>query len=185
MNNSNIRITQCEIIEDENVNDNFDEFNVNNTEMQIFECPICLDKIKYSTVGSCMHHFCFYCLLRHCKFSNKCPMCKVPINELRIDREFDNLINGDLLPTFNYSNEIIIESDENINNPGLTIKNNLKGPGVIISNIKSSGLFKKYDFKERDILLFINNVPCNNHKLVMEQIMSLFKSGLPMKIIKL
>ena len=181
----------------------------------IFECPICLDQIKYATVGSCMHHFCYFCIFKHCKFSNKCPMCKTDIHELKLDREFDSIINGDSLPTLRCPNEVFIsnyylENEENgyeisqdnernennernerskknkkIDNPGLTIKNNTKGPGVIISKIKSSGLFSKYNFKCGDTLLFINEVPCNNHIHVMSQIMNLFQSNKPMKIIKL
>jgi hypothetical protein len=171
--------------------------------MNIFECPICLDNIKYATVGSCMHHFCYFCIFKHCKFDNKCPMCKTEIHELKLDKEFDFIINNDTLPTLNYPNQIIIENYNNynennqnnennensiseiINNPGLTIKNNLKGPGVIITKIKSSGLFTKYSFKVNDILLFINEVPCSNHSHVMNQIMNLFQSNKPIKIIKL
>jgi len=151
-----------------------------------FECPICLDTIKYASVGSCMHHFCYFCLFKHCKFSNKCPMCKTEIHELKLDREFDVLINnGDTLPTLRYKNEIYINPIENITDPGLTIKNNKNGPGVIITNIKSKGLFNKYNFKENDIILFINEVPCNNHINVMKQIMGLFQSEKYIKIIKL
>ena len=161
-----------------------------------FECPICLDEIKYATVGSCMHHFCYFCIFKHCKFNNKCPMCKTDILELKLDREFDNLIRGDSLPTFRCSNEITINTDTNdtngnnstnvktCNSPGLTIKNNIKGPGVIISKIKSSGLFSKNSFKKGDTLLFINDVPCCNHVHVMNQIMNLVQSNKKMKIIK-
>jgi hypothetical protein len=120
-------------------------------------------------------------------------MCKTEILEIKLDREFDTLINGDTLPTFVYPNEVLIknyyyneiEHKENIDDPGLVIKNNLKGPGVIITQIKSSGLFIKYNFKKDDIILFINEVPCVNHIKVMNQIMNLFQSGKPMKIIKL
>lgn len=150
-----------------------------------FECPICLDQIKYATVGSCMHHFCYFCLFKHCKFSDKCPMCKTEIHEIKLDREFDILINGDTLPTLKYKNEVLLIPISEIKDPGLTIKNNKKGPGVVITKIKSSGLFCKYNFQEKDVLLFINDVPCNNHIHVMKQIMNLFQSCKPLKIIKL
>ena len=150
-----------------------------------FECPICLDQIKYATVGSCMHHFCYFCLFKHCKFSDKCPMCKTEIHEIKLDREFDILINGDTLPTLKFKNEVLLIPISEIKNPGLTIKNNKKGPGVVITKIKSSGLFCKYNFQEKDVLLFINDVPCNNHIHVMKQIMNLFQSCKPLKIIKL
>ena len=150
-----------------------------------FECAICLDEIKYATVGSCMHHFCYFCLLKHCKYSDECPMCKTKINELKFDREFDLLINKDSLPTFKFHNEITLNNKLNVLDPGLTIKNNSKGPGVIITNIKITGLFYKYSFKIKDVLLFINSVPCCNHINVMKQIMNLFNSNIPLKIVKL
>lgn len=173
------------------------EENSLNNSTNLFECPICLDNIKYATVGSCMHHFCYFCIFKHCKFNNKCPMCKTEIHEIKLDREFDTLINGETLPTLIYPNQVIINSvitESNGNNKlnkiqqdyiGITIKNNTKGPGVIISKIKSSGLFSAHNFKVGDTLLFINEVPCNNHEHVMSQIMELFKSNKPLKIIKL
>ena len=151
----------------------------------IFECPICLENIKYATVGSCMHHFCYFCLIKHCKSSNECPICKIKIHEIKLDREFDTLINGDTLPNLKYSNVVNIFPKLNIYDPGLTIKNNPKGPGVIIVKIKSTGLFNHYGFKLNDILLNINDVPCNNHVNVMNQIMNLFQSNKNMKVIKL
>ncbi len=147
-----------------------------------FECPICLENIKYATVGSCMHHFCYFCLFNHCKtcYKNniyaKCPLCKEPINELKLDREFDKLITGPILPHFNLKNEIIIDCSCTINDPGLTIKNNTKGPGIIIIKLNKYGLFQEYNFKIGDIILFINDIPCNNHTIVMKQIMNLFNS---------
>jgi hypothetical protein len=151
-----------------------------------FECPICLDNIKYSAVGSCTHHFCYYCLCRHIKFSNECPMCKAKINEIKIDNEFNSLVNNDeIFPTLKYNNEILLYPIENIKNPGITIKNNLKGPGVIISKIKSTGLFSKYNFVVGDTLLLVNGVPCYNHQFVVKQIMSLFEKNKIIKIVKL
>jgi hypothetical protein len=150
-----------------------------------FECPICLDQIKYATVGSCMHHFCYLCLTKYCELNNQCPICKTKIREIKLDKEFDILINGDTLPTLKYPNETLLYPVLNINDPGLTIKNNSNGPGVIIIKIKSTGLFQKYGFHKKDILLFINNVPCCNHIYVMKQIMYLFQCHKPLKIIKL
>ena len=151
----------------------------------MFECAICLDIIKYSAVGSCMHHFCYFCLLEHCKSKNTCPLCNININEIKFDREFDSLIHKDSLPTFNYNNKIILYPDKLINDPGLTIKNNIKGPGIIITKIKFPGLFSKYLFKLNDIILFINDVPCYNHIYAMKQIMYLFQSNKPITIIKI
>jgi hypothetical protein len=150
-----------------------------------FECPICLEQIKYASVGSCMHHYCYLCLIKYCKLNNECPICKTKIHEIKLDKEFDILINGDTISTLKYPNEILLYPILNINDPGLTIKNNSNGPGVIITKIKSTGLFQKYSFKKKDILLFINNVPCCNHIHVMKQIMDLFQSNKPLKIIKL
>ena len=141
-----------------------------------FECSICLETIKYASVGSCMHHFCYCCLYKWCKHSNKCPLCKELILEIKLDREFDTLINGYTLPVIKFPNLIILSPVPRINNPGLIIKNNNNGPGVIICNIKSKGLFEFYKIKKNEIILFVNEIPCLNHKLVMEQIMNLHMS---------
>jgi len=162
------------------------EINTEIDESKItFECPICLDNIKYASIGSCTHHFCFYCLYKHCQRSNECPMCKAKIYEIKFDREFDNILNRDSLPTLKYDNETIIYQINTIKNPGITIANNTKGPGVIVKKIKESGLFKQYSFKNGDVILFINDIPCTNHVNVMEQIMFLHNSNKPMKCILL
>jgi hypothetical protein len=153
--------------------------------MLSFECPICLDNIKYASIGSCTHHFCYFCLFKHCKNSNECPMCKTKIFEIKIDREFDMLINNDSLPNIVHRNVIIINPDLNVSDPGLTITNNLKGPGVVITQLKTSGYFKHFNFKINDIILFINEVPCISHILVMEQIMNLYSCGKEIKCILL
>ena len=142
-----------------------------------FECPICLDTIKYSSVGSCMHHFCYDCLYEWCKRSNKCPICKQLILEFKIDHEFNNLIHmykfEEIIPILRVKNLIILRPIKGIDNPGLKIKNNHNGPGVIIINVKSTGLFNFYNIKQNEIILFVNDIPCMNHKFVMEQIMAL------------
>lgn len=154
--------------------------------MTHFECPICLDNIKYASIGTCTHHFCYFCLFKHCKTSNLCPICKTEINDFRIDREFDQLVNGESLPSFKYTNEITISNINDLyGDPGITIENNANGPGVIITKLLQNGIFKKYNFCKNDIIIFINNVPCNNHKHVIDQIMNLFDSKKIIKIIKL
>lgn len=167
----------------------------------IFECPICLEEITDAVIGSCTHHYCFYCLYSHCKKNNKCPLCKNKIREIRFDYQFQNLINqfnNTLNNNNNNINEIIIKK-EFINNfknckeinlinnqnkiAGITIKNNI-GPGVKIINLKKNSIFNEY-FKIYDVLLFINKVPCINHTDVIEQINYLFANNLDIKIIKL
>ena len=155
----------------------------------LFECIICLDNIKYSAIGSCTHHFCYYCLLDYCKVCNKkneyakCPLCKMPINEIRLDREFDKILNNNILSYFCYQNEKILYPIDFVTNPGLTIKNNKKGPGVIIIKLQKDGLFKKYDFNIKDILLSVNGISCYSHITVIDQIMKLFQSRKIMNIV--
>lgn len=155
------------------------------------ECPICLDTIKYAVVGSCMHHYCYYCLFNYCKKSNEnnkypeCSLCKEKINEIKFDREFEILNNNINLPELHFEKEIKIYPIINIHNPGLTISNNLRGPGVIVNKVNINGLFYKYNIKKGDIIIFINGINCYNHKIVMEQIMNLFNSNKPIYCILL
>ena len=165
----------------------------------IFECPICLENIKDAVIGSCTHHFCHYCLFKHCKKNIKCPICRTIIREIRPDYQFQNLINNNtkidtnnliyytekqFINSIRNSNEIILDNEEhNFKIAGITLKNN-KGPGVTITKLKKTSLFDYY-LKVNDILLFINGVPCVNHKDVINQINYLFLSNIKIKIIKL
>jgi hypothetical protein len=152
-----------------------------------FECIICLENIKFASVGSCTHHFCYYCLYKHCNYSNKCPLCKTIIHEIKIDREFDLLINNTTFPYLEHQNEIIIDPLEYHDSTyclGFTIKNNTNGPGIVITNLKNEGIFKKY-FELYDVIISINSVPSINHEDVMNQIQYLFKSNIIIKIIPL
>ena len=94
------------------------------------ECGICYELIKNSCVGSCIHHFCYTCMIKWCKHSNNCPKCRFPIREIRHDTEFD-FINGAL------NNEINMDIDTKYKRKilfpentlaGITLKNNNKGP---------------------------------------------------------
>jgi len=56
------------------------------------DCPICYEKINCSVIGSCTHHFCFNCLMKWCKQGGEfCPICKVRIETLKRDYDFDKL----------------------------------------------------------------------------------------------
>jgi len=56
------------------------------------ECPICYEKIEYSAIGSCTHHFCLKCIIEWCKKGGEdCPICKTQIGTIRRDIEFDKL----------------------------------------------------------------------------------------------
>ena len=58
---------------------------------------------------------------------------------------------------------------------GMTIKNNYnwlrlgkKGPGVVVHKLNNKNIFKDSGLKVGDIILFINNVPCIDHKQVID-----------------
>jgi hypothetical protein len=45
-------------------------------EVEEKECTICLDKVtKGGGIDSCIHIFCFECILKWSKVTNKCPVC--------------------------------------------------------------------------------------------------------------
>lgn len=139
------------------------------------ECPICYDKIKYSAIGSCTHHFCIKCIIDWCKNGGeKCPVCKFPIEVIRRDIEFDSL---------NGSNNIELESLlPNIRitflkdkEAGITLENNYsltnfgrRLPGVKIIKIDKNKWSYKCGLRFGDIILFINKIPCITHKQVIE-----------------
>lgn len=158
------------------------------------ECSICFDYIKNSCFGSCYHHFCFKCLSRWCIQNNSCPICKTHINQILYDKEFDlvnqQLIyykkqapNVDVTDVSNSSSKIEVDNintnnyldisnilnlticfDVNIDKKLiLTLKNN-RGPGVYVCKINNNCIAYHYGLRKNDVLLFVNNIPCINHK---------------------
>lgn len=155
------------------------------------DCPICYNIIVRSYICSNNHHFCRECLIKWCYFGNNiCPKCKVPFFELKSDTEFDN-INLELANIKNISldNNNTNNSDTNTNNnvnfknlnrekimidfmyyknsqlkPGITICNNTNGCGLKIIKVNKKDIFYQYNIKENDIILFVNEIPCTDHK---------------------
>lgn len=153
------------------------------------ECGICLSNIVKSCYGSCSHHYCFDCLIRWCKKNNRCPKCRCVINEIVLDPEFDELSyrlqyrchdNMDIGMSIGMSIandkeiddllKITICYDDNLPNNKhvyLTIANN-NGPGVVIKRAEIYGRAYHYGLRKKDIILYINNVPCSNHQMAMD-----------------
>ena len=156
------------------------------------DCPICFQLICKSAVPSCSHHFCYSCLKKWClQGVYKCPICKLDINEIKFDKEFDSINNKhniefdsinnknnielDIneikfdkeLDSINNSNNIIIIDFDNNDNAGITLENNsynfLRRPGVRVKNIKLDKKMYKSGIRKNDIILFINNIPCSDH----------------------
>ena len=142
------------------------------------DCPICFNVIKNSAMGSCTHHFCLPCLLKWCEFGGtKCPKCKVLLSEIKIDREFDNIISlventeGGHIPNYKPLKSDIIVSFPKDNLAGITLENNYswlglgtRGPGVVISKINDKYKCYKDGLRQKDIIIFINNIPCIHHE---------------------
>ena len=151
------------------------------------ECGICLSNIVKSCYGSCSHHYCFDCLIRWCRNSNKCPKCRCIINEIVRDKEFDELLyrlqnqSSDVICTDTGIDtgidkeiddllKITICYDDNLPNNiylYLTIANN-NGPGVVIKRAEIYGRAYHYGLRKKDIILYINNVPCTNHHMAID-----------------
>lgn len=142
------------------------------------DCPICHDTIKNATICSCVHHFCYDCITSWCKLKNTCPVCNECIFELRRDHEFDKLNNNeDTNP--NNLNELIIEMPFGTK-PGVSLKNN--SPGVKIIRLNKKDQFYKYGVQLNSIILFINNIPCINHKQSIDIIDALTLSNKNIKL---
>ena len=142
------------------------------------DCPICHDTIKNATICSCVHHFCYDCITSWCKLKNTCPVCNECIFELRRDPEFDKLNNNED-NTPNNLNELVIEMPDGTK-PGVSFKNNF--PGVKIIRLNKNDQFYKYGVPLNSIILFINNIPCVNHKQSIDIIDSLCLSNKNIKL---
>lgn len=142
------------------------------------DCPICHDTIKNATICSCVHHFCYDCITSWCKLKNTCPVCNECIFELRRDPEFDKL-NNNVDNIQNNLNELVIEMPDGTK-PGVSLKNN--SPGVKIIRLNKKDQFYKYGVPLNSIILFINNIPCINHKQSIDIIDSLTLSNKNIKL---
>ena len=132
------------------------------------ECPICYNLIKKSCVGSCMHHYCYECYVKWIVKTPSCPICKMPVFEIKLDKEFDNLNN----PNFKgyiekVTRNIVLDFKDQIP-PGITLVNNSNGPGVKVLRLKKEDSCYLNGMRENDIILFINSVPCNTHQHAIE-----------------
>jgi len=87
-------------------------------------------------------------------------VCNECIFELRRDPEFDKLNNNEDNTPTNF-NELVIEMPTGTK-PGVSLKNN--SPGVKIIRLNKKDQFYKYGVPLNYIILFINNIPCINHK---------------------
>ena len=151
------------------------------------DCPICTNQISDACVCTCMHHFCYPCLLQWINVkpvkTNKkipnCPVCRQSIYDIRFDREFDNIIHGSEFPSFKHPNELVIDFQEKLDS--LTIKNH-DGPGVEIVRIIKTSVFYNAGLRKGHVLLFINNIPCNNHKSTVDIISHCQISRIPLII---
>jgi hypothetical protein len=127
------------------------------------QCTICMETIENSCLGSCMHHFCYKCLIKWCHHgANTCPICKQIIYEIKLDKEFDEINNNIEQPIIcEYTKKITIDFIGPIP-PGITLCNN-RGPGIKIKFIKKKDKCYMNGLREQDIILFIDRVPCVNH----------------------
>jgi len=144
------------------------------------DCAICFNPISNACILTCTHHFCYTCIQRWVNYKNTCPKCRAIIYDIKFDKEFDMLINKNSSPIiFNVRNRKQIEIQfPKGSNSGVTLKN--KPPGVQVENINMSHQFFKSGIKVGDILLFINNIPCNNHSQVISIINNHQKSNKPL-----
>ena len=128
------------------------------------ECPICFNLIENSCVGSCMHHYCYTCLVKWISFNCVCPTCKKPILEIKFDKEFDSINNPNgsiLLEEVTKKVEIVFNDNSP---PGITITTNKSGPGVKILKLNTNDKCYKSGLRVGDVILFMNSVPCYSHE---------------------
>jgi hypothetical protein len=172
-------------------------------------CGICLEIINKSVIGNCNHHFCYECLINWLKTKNTCPKCNNILYEINFDKEFDdiirdyknikgensplkkNTINTSPMKNNNYiesiiEKKILIDFNKYKNEEiGITITNNSNGPGIKIKQIIQNKIAHKHNLKKGDVILFINNIPCINHKQTIEIIENLSLSYKNMELILL
>lgn len=139
------------------------------------DCPICYNKIRNSAIGSCTHHFCLECLLKWCEMDGvSCPSCKTHIRSIKRDLEFDKLNGCDSFELDDIIPMIKIWFDKDTT-AGITLVNNHsymglghRAPGVVISKLIERDKCYKAGLRKGNVILFINKIPCMDHKQVID-----------------
>ena len=127
------------------------------------ECPICFNLIENSCVGSCMHHFCYICLIKWLERADSCPTCKKPIFEIKFDKEFDSINNPDTPVFLQEVTKKITMTFKEKDHPGIVISTNKNGPGIKIVNLNKKDLCYRSGLRIGDIIIFLNSIPCYSH----------------------
>lgn len=155
------------------------------------ECPICYNIINNSCIGSCTHHFCLECLIKWCEMGGiHCPICKTLIGEIRPDVEFNkiNCPENAIFTTDNIGHKLTIDFSNN-EPAGITLENNniygKRCHGVLITKINKNNLCYKLGLRKNDNILFINNVPCIDHKQTIAIIDNCSRIGIAMNCVLL
>ena len=153
------------------------------------ECPICLNVIKHSCIGSCTHHFCKSCLIEWCLHGgSSCPKCKIFISEIKPDPEFDfintSITNIDNCMDISKNYKEIVIYFKPTERAGITLINNYKhnnrAVGVRISKIDKKKQCYASGLRINNIIININNIPCINHKQAIDIVNYCVLSGKPM-----
>lgn len=158
------------------------------------DCPICFNLMTNSCIGSCMHHFCIPCLIRWCEHGGtSCPICKTKICEIKPDIEFNQINSPESfdLNTTLCNNKVVVDFSKN-SLAGITLENNCnfggfgkRGPGVIITKIDKNKNCYISGLRKNDVILFINNVPCVDHKQSIDIIDNFVKLNINMNCVLL
>jgi len=127
-----------------------------------------------------MHHFCYPCLFQWCVKNNSCPTCRQPIFEIKFDVEFDILLHGKESSIFRHPNQIKIAFPKG-KKAGVTLRNN-EGPGVQITSLTEKDQFYLAGLRKGNVILFVNNIPCNNHNFAINIINNASYSNMPLLI---
>ena len=57
-----------------------------------FECGICIEPVADPVCGQCMHHFCYACMVKLLRVSDRCPKCRETFLVVRRDAEFASVL---------------------------------------------------------------------------------------------
>ena len=74
-------------------------------------CSICLEEIKYETLGECGHSYCTVCIMKNLRYNSRCPICR---EELSSEKIYFNLKNQKIGSKVDKLMEIIEKEEEGV-----------------------------------------------------------------------
>ena len=130
------------------------------------DCKICLEEINESNIGltECGHFFCFSCIYKNLKYSNKCPTCRSSISYEKVYFITNNqnkiILDLDLLDELGTKNRSLLLNIKNYNKVHIigNFNDGLEKTYTLLKQLNLKSVLTKNDKKiDNNVNIYLSN----------------------------